>query len=56
MVTYTYESWLALQKNRRYCLDRKQRWLDVVKSDSELLELSGSSWEAIRERAQSILS
>ena len=55
-VTYTYESWLALQKNRRRRLDGKQRWLDVVKSDAELIELSGSTLEAIQHRAQEVLS
>ena len=56
MVTYTYESWLALQQSRRRRLNGKQRWLDVVKSDAELLELSGSTLEAMRHRAQEILS
>lgn len=56
MVTYTYESWLAVQKTRRLRLDGKQRWLNVVKSDVELLELSGSSLEAIRHQAQALLS
>lgn len=55
MVTYTYESWLALQQTRRRRLNGKQRWLDVVKSDAELLELSGSTFEAIRQRAQELL-
>jgi IS605 OrfB family transposase len=56
MVTYIYKSWLALQQNRRRRLDGKQRWLNVVKSDAELLELSGSTLEAIQQRAQAILS
>jgi IS605 OrfB family transposase len=56
MVTYTYESWLALQKNRRRRLDGKQRWLDVVKSDAELIQLSGSTLKAIQQRAQEVLS
>ncbi|MCY6491442.1 type V CRISPR-associated protein Cas12k, partial [Leptolyngbya sp. GGD] len=55
MVTYTYQSWLALQQTRRRRLDGKQRWLDAVKSDAELLELSGSTLEAIRQQAQAIL-
>ena len=56
MVTYTYESWLALQQTCRRRLNGKQRWLNVVKSDPELLELSGSTLESIRQRAQDILS
>ncbi|MCY7322928.1 MAG: type V CRISPR-associated protein Cas12k [Phormidesmis sp. CAN_BIN36] len=55
-VAYTYESWLALQQTRRRCLDGKQRWLNVVKSDAELIELSGSTIEIIRHQAQDILS
>ena len=56
MVTYTYESWLALQQTRRRRLNGKQSWLNVVKSDAELLGLSGSTLESIRQRARDILS
>ena len=55
MVTYIYESWLSLQQNRRLRLDGKQRWRNVVKSDAELLELSGSTLNALQHRAQDIL-
>lgn len=56
MVTYTYQSWLALQQSRRRRLDGKRRWLNAVKSDAELLELSGSTLETIRQQAQMILN
>ncbi|MBC7971421.1 MAG: hypothetical protein H7Z11_15095, partial [Verrucomicrobia bacterium] len=56
MVTYIYESWLSLQQTCRRRLDGKQRWLNVVKSDAELLELSGSTLDALQHRAQDILS
>jgi IS605 OrfB family transposase len=56
MVLYTYESWLTIQQNGRRRLDGKQRWLDVVKSDRELLELSGSSLDVIKQRAQDVLN
>jgi IS605 OrfB family transposase len=56
MVLYTYESWLKIQQNLRRRMDGKQCWLNVVKSDSELLELSGSTLEAIKQKAQDILS
>ncbi|WP_088893327.1 type V CRISPR-associated protein Cas12k [Leptolyngbya ohadii] len=56
MVTYIYESWLSLQQTRRHRLNGKQRWLEVVKSDAELLEMSSSTLETIRHRAQEILS
>jgi hypothetical protein len=56
MVTYTYESWLALQQTRRHRLDGKQRWINVVKSDAELLDLSGSTLDALQEQARAILN
>lgn len=56
MVLYTYESWLKIQQNLRRRMDGKQHWLNVVKSDPELLELSGSTLEAIKQKAQDILS
>lgn len=55
MVTYTYESWLALQQKRRRRLDGKQRWLNIVKRDDELIQLSGASLEAIQHKARGIL-
>ena len=56
MVFYTYESWLKIQRNIRRRMDGKQRWLNIVKSDPESIELSGSTLDAIRQRAQAILS
>jgi IS605 OrfB family transposase len=56
MVLYTYESWLTIQQNGRRRLDGKQRWLDVVKSDHELIEISGSNLDVIKQRAQDILN
>lgn len=55
MVTYTYQAWLALQQNRRRRLDEKQRWLEVVKSDAELTELSNSTLETLKQQAQRLL-
>jgi hypothetical protein len=56
MVLYTYESWLAIQQNCRRRIDGKQRWLNVVKSDRESIELSDSTLEAIKQRALEILN
>ena len=56
MVLYTYESWLKIQQNLRRRMDGKQRWLDVVKSDPESIELSDSTLEAIKQRALEILN
>lgn len=55
MVQYTYESWLALQQKRRLRTDGKQRWLNIVKSDAELIELSQAPLAVIQQRAQDIL-
>ena len=56
MVLYTYESWLAIQQNCRRRINGKQRWLNVVKSDRESIELSDSTLEAIKQRALEILN
>ncbi|MBD1906329.1 type V CRISPR-associated protein Cas12k [Funiculus sociatus GB2-A5] len=40
LVKYIYKSWFALQEKRRFRLQRKQRWLDMLRSD---LELQGKS-------------
>lgn len=55
MVQYTYEAWLAVQKKQRLRLDGKQRWLNIVKSDAELIELSHSTLEVLQQRAHAIL-
>ncbi|MCY7323716.1 MAG: type V CRISPR-associated protein Cas12k, partial [Phormidesmis sp. CAN_BIN36] len=55
MVTYTYQSWFALQKKRRRRLDGMRHWLDVVKSDIELVQTSGCDLERLRAKAQAIL-
>ena len=55
MVTYAYQSWLALQKKRRLRLDGKRRWLEVVQSDAALVQTSGCDLEIIQAKAQEIL-
>lgn len=56
MVTYTFKAWLAAQQKCRKRIDGKQRWLNVVKSDVELVQISNSSIEIIRDKAQEILA
>lgn len=56
MVTYTYTSWLALQHKLRQRLDGKQRWLNVVKSDTELVQISGCNLQMIQNKANEILA
>lgn len=52
---YTFKSWLAIQKRLQGKIDRKSRWLEKLKSDEELQELSGRSLPELRAKATSIL-
>jgi IS605 OrfB family transposase len=56
MVAYTYKSWLALQRQRRQRLDGKLRWLNIVKSDAQLVQDSGCDLDTIRTKAGEILA
>ncbi|MBG1271112.1 type V CRISPR-associated protein Cas12k [Nostoc sp. WHI] len=56
IVDYIYKSWLAIQKRLQQQLDGKMRWLEMLNSDVELVETSGSSMEAIRTKASEILA
>lgn len=56
MVTYAYKSWLALQRKRRQRLDGKLRWLNIVKSDAELVQSSGCELDTIWIKAREILA
>lgn len=55
IVEYTYNSWLAIQKKSHYRLNGKRRWLNVVKSDVELVQVSGCNIDTIKNKAQEIL-
>lgn len=56
MVTYAYESWLATEQQLRRRLDGKRRWLRIVKSDAELIDISQSSLDRIRCQARQVLA
>ncbi|MBD2487613.1 type V CRISPR-associated protein Cas12k [Aulosira sp. FACHB-615] len=56
VVDYIYKSWLAIQKRLQQQLDGKIRWLEILNSDAELVEISGCSLEAIRTKAAEILA
>ena len=56
IVDYIYNSWLAIQKRLQQQLDGKIRWLEMLNSDAELVETSGSSLQAIRTKAAEILA
>lgn len=55
VVNYIYKSWLAIHKRLRYQLEGKTRWLNMLKSDQELVEICGCSLEEIRRKASEIL-
>ncbi|MBW4661841.1 MAG: type V CRISPR-associated protein Cas12k [Drouetiella hepatica Uher 2000/2452] len=56
VVDYTFKSWLALQKRLSDTLQRKIRWSEMLKSDPELVELSGCNLATIRAKAAEILA
>ncbi len=56
LVTRVYKSWLALIKGLQYKLEGKIRWLEMLKSDEELVEVSGIHLEVLRCKATEILA
>jgi hypothetical protein len=52
---YIFKSWLAIQKQLQQKLDGQLRWLEVLKSDEELVQESGVELAKIRNRASAIL-
>jgi hypothetical protein len=56
LVDNMYKSWFATQKRKRLSLNGKKRWLDILKSDSELEQESNCSLAQIRTEAKQILS
>ncbi len=54
-VEYIYKSYLRLQRRLRWQLRGQQRWLEMLKSDPELVELAKTTLESIRQNAQQIL-
>ncbi len=56
LVNYIYKSWLAIQKHLQHQLDGKVRWLGMLKSDQELVQMSSCSLESIRQKANEILT
>lgn len=54
-VDYIFKSWLKLQQRLQWKLDGKTRWLEILKSDEELVSESGTSLDTIRSQAAEIL-
>ncbi|MBD2254168.1 type V CRISPR-associated protein Cas12k [Nostoc parmelioides] len=55
-VNYIYKSWFALMKRSQSQLEGKMRWLEMLKSDTELVEASGVTLESLRRKAAEILA
>ena len=56
VVDYIYKAWLALQKRLRYQLEGKTRWMEMLKSDAELVEATGCTLDTLRTKAAEILA
>ncbi|HLO47507.1 MAG TPA: type V CRISPR-associated protein Cas12k [Kamptonema sp.] len=56
LINYIYKSWFALMKRLQYQLEGKTRWLEMLKSDAELLETSSVTLETLRHQATEILT
>ena len=55
-VSYAYKSWLKIQKRLQLQLEGKTRWLEMLKSDAELIEESGETFLSIHSKAREILA
>ena len=55
LVEYIFKSWLKLQQRLQRKLDGKIRWLEILKSDEQLIKNSETNLETIRQKAAEIL-
>ena len=55
LVKEIYKSWFAVQENKRNRLWGKKRWLSIIKSESDLLEVAGLSLAELQAEAEKIL-
>ena len=55
LVNYIYKSWLKLQQRRQRQLEGQERWLSMLKSDTELLRESECSLDILSLASQNIL-
>jgi hypothetical protein len=56
LVDYVYKSWFALQKRRKNQIEGKERWLKMLRSDTELEQESQCSLEIIKTKATEVLT
>lgn len=54
LVNYIYKSWLKLQQRRQRKLEGQERWLSMLKSDTELLKECECSLDILRNKAKEI--
>ncbi len=54
-VNYIFKSWFTLQSRLQRQISGKQAWLDMLKSDDELVELCGQPLEGIQATAAQLL-
>jgi hypothetical protein len=56
LVEYIYKSWLKLQQRLQRKLEGKRRWLEMLKSDEELVQQCNRPLEIIRSQAVELLA
>ena len=56
LVAYIYKSWLKIQQRLQRKLEGQTRWLEMLKSDEELVQESNCTLEVIRAKAVEILT
>jgi IS605 OrfB family transposase len=55
-VTYTFKSWLSLQRRKQWRLEGKRLWLEILQSDAKLAETAKCSLAKLRQEAEKVLS
>jgi len=56
MVNYIYKAWLASQQRLQRRLEGQTRWLEMLKSDTELVEASNCNLDTLRAKALEVLT
>lgn len=56
LVNYIYKSWLALQQRKQWQLEGLTRWLELLKSDTELATAANWDLDTLRTRAALVLA
>ncbi|MGF1459294.1 MAG: type V CRISPR-associated protein Cas12k [Leptolyngbyaceae cyanobacterium] len=54
-VTYTFKSWLTIQRRKQWKLEGKRLWLEILQSDTKLAELAKCSIDKLHTEAEKIL-